>query len=158
MRELSSPAQAAKSSHDFEVTVMSFGYKSGAPPQANVVFDVRFLKNPYWVDELRPLTGLDARVQNYVLEQPLAKDFLESLTELLNKVLPRVAKLKLKEFTVALGCTGGQHRSATIAEALAEILAKNFPHYAIVTVHRELGERAERQPLINQSLPQGERS
>ena len=123
-----------------------------------MVFEVRFLPNPYWVDELRPLTGLDARVQNYVLEQPLAKDFLESLTELLNKVLPRVAKLKLKEFTVALGCTGGQHRSATIAEALAEILAKNFPHYAIVTVHRELGERAERQPLINQSLPQGERS
>lgn len=155
---LSNPAPAKSGSHDFEVRVMSFGYKSGAPPQANVVFDVRFLKNPYWVDELRPLTGLDARVQNYVLEQPLARDFLDSLTDLLNKVLPRVAKLKLKEFTVALGCTGGQHRSATIAEALAEILAKNFPQYSIVTEHRELGERVVRQPVVTQSVPQGERS
>jgi len=122
------------------VTVMSFGYKRGAPPEANVVFDVRFLKNPYWVEELRPLTGLDDAVQAYVLSQQAAREFIESIVALLCNVLPEISRLKAKNFTIAFGCTGGQHRSATLAEALAARLAEAFPHFAVKAVHRELSE------------------
>ena len=117
---------------------MSFGYKQGPPPLANVVFDVRFLKNPYWVEELRPLTGRDQPVQDYVLQQPLAQDFLQSLQVLLSKVLPKMAELKVGQFIIALGCTGGQHRSATLVEALAGLLRQKFPQYTVVIAHREL--------------------
>lgn len=121
-----------------DVTVMSFGYKQGQPPMANVVFDMRFLKNPYWVNELRPLTGLNQPVQKYVLEQPLAQVFLNSIIDLLGDVLPRMADLKIGQFVIAFGCTGGQHRSCTIAEALASSLRNKFPEYSIRTEHREL--------------------
>ena len=117
---------------------MSFGYKQGPPPVANVVWDVRFLKNPYWVEELRPLTGLDARVQEYVLQQPLAQDFLSSLTSIFAKVLPKVVEHKVDRYIIALGCTGGQHRSTTLAEALSKILSEQFPNFAISVRHREL--------------------
>ncbi len=121
-----------------EVSVISFGYKEGPPPLANMVFDVRFLKNPFWVPELRPLTGLDQPVQDYVLKQPWAMDFLDSLSVLLNSVLPRFAELELSEFSIAFGFTGGQHRSADIVEALAERIAVAFPHFQVNRVHRQL--------------------
>src|SRR5262249_44007620 len=92
-----------------EVTVMSFGYKEGPPPLTNMVFDVRFLKNPFWIAELRPLSGLDQPVQDYVVKQALAREFLDSLLILLNSVLPRFAELELTDFSIAFGCTGGQH-------------------------------------------------
>ena len=117
---------------------MSFGYKEGPPPLANMVFDVRFLKNPFWVPELRPLSGLDQPVQDYVLKQQLAIDFIDSLTVLLNSVLPRFAELELSEFSIAFGCTGGQHRSVAVVEALAEKLAAAFPHMHVVRLHRQL--------------------
>lgn len=120
------------------VTVMSFGYKEGAPPSANVVFDVRFLKNPFWVEELRPLTGMDRPVQDYVLGQPLADEFLNSVVRLLETLLPRLVELKIPDFSIAFGCTGGQHRSATMVEALCDRLRQMYPQYRISRVHREL--------------------
>lgn len=121
-----------------QIIITSFGYKQGPPPLANIVFDVRFLKNPYWVEELRPLTGRDNAVQQYVLEQDLAQDFLESMKGLLAKVLPKMAELKVGKFVIAFGCTGGQHRSATLVEKLADELAAAYPDYKVVKQHREL--------------------
>jgi len=120
------------------VTVLSFGYKEGPPPLANMVFDVRFLKNPYWVPELRPLSGLDQPVREYVLTQELAVQFLDSLTALLAGVLPRFVEVEIFDFSVAFGCTGGQHRSTALAAALSERLAAMFPEYGIVVRHRDL--------------------
>jgi RNase adapter protein RapZ len=122
-----------------EVKVMSFGYKEGPPPQANMVFDVRFLKNPYWVEELRPLTGLDRPVQEYVLNQAAAQEFLESIGALLNTLLPRLVELEVRDVTIAFGCTGGQHRSTTLAETLADRLVRLYPEFKITRQHRELG-------------------
>lgn len=124
------------------VKVMSFGYKQGLPPAANIIFDVRFLKNPYWVDELRPLNGMrDVQVQDYVMNQDTAIEFLNAVVELLANLLPRLPELKVNEFTIAFGCTGGQHRSATMCEKLAARLCERFPNYKIEREHRELVNR-----------------
>jgi RNase adapter protein RapZ len=123
-----------------EVIITSFGYKKDPPPTANVVFDVRFLKNPYWVEELRPLSGKDLPVQEYVLSQELAQEFLASLVGMLRKILPKMAEAHHERYTIALGCTGGQHRSATLVEALAKELACAFPECKISTHHRELDD------------------
>ena len=124
-----------------EIKIVSFGYKSGAPPNANMLFDVRFLDNPYWVEELRPLTGLDKAVQKFVIEQPLAQHFLHSLIAMAKEVLPEMAKRNAKTVTIAFGCTGGQHRSASIAEYTARKLKELFPHYMVRISHRELDGR-----------------
>lgn len=121
-----------------EVTVMSFGYKKGAPPIANLVFDVRFLKNPFWVEELKPLTGRDKRVQDYVLKQPMAVDFLTSVMHMLDALLPKLNEQNAKDFSIAFGCTGGQHRSATMVEALTTELSRKYPTFRINKTHREL--------------------
>jgi UPF0042 nucleotide-binding protein len=121
-----------------EVTVMSFGYKEGAPPTANLVFDVRFLKNPYWIEELKPLTGRDPAVQDYVLQQQVAVDFLKSIVHMLDTLLPKLEEMGISDFSIAFGCTGGQHRSATMVEALASQLKERYAHLQIHKVHREL--------------------
>jgi UPF0042 nucleotide-binding protein len=121
-----------------ELIITSFGYKKSPPPSANIVFDVRFLQNPYWVEELRPLSGRDRPVQDYVLKQELAQDFLAFLTNMLKKILPHMEERKIDRYTIALGCTGGQHRSATLVEALAKQLAEIFPDYKVSVLHREL--------------------
>jgi len=141
--ENKTPSSGTGKEEGLKIIVTSFGYKQGPPPLANVVFDVRFLKNPYWVEELRPLTGLDNSVQQYVLEQELAQDFLESMKVLLSKILPKMAELKVEKFVIAFGCTGGQHRSATLVEKLAEELAKTYPTYNIQKQHRELDKSSE---------------
>ncbi|PZM80561.1 MAG: hypothetical protein DKT66_14990 [Candidatus Melainabacteria bacterium] len=125
-----------------EVTVMSFGYKRGDAPSANAVFDVRFLKNPYWVEDLRPLTGLDKPVQDYVLEQEPAQEFLRSILDLCFKIIPQFTDAKVRHFTIAFGCTGGQHRSTTIAENVAKSLAAGIPEAHVRVSHRELEEVA----------------
>lgn len=126
-----------------EITVMSFGYKEGAPPIANLVFDVRFLKNPFWVEELKPLTGRDRPVQDYVLNQQVAADFLKSVIHMLDTLLPKLEEMDISEFTIAFGCTGGQHRSATMVEALASELLERYSRFRITKRHREL----DRTPL-----------
>jgi UPF0042 nucleotide-binding protein len=106
------------------VNVVSFGFKHGTPRDADMVLDVRFLDNPHWVDELRPLTGLDQPVADYVFSGPLAKEFMERLYALLDVMVPAFIEDGKRYLTIAIGCTGGRHRSVALAERLAEYLAR----------------------------------
>ena len=101
------------------VNVVTFGYKNGSPADADFVADVRFLHNPHWVPELRPLTGLDPAVRDYVLASDGALDFVEKYSDLLADVLARYRAHDKHSVTIAVGCTGGKHRSVAIAEAIA---------------------------------------
>jgi len=103
-----------------QVTVMSFGYKHGLPPDADLVFDCRFLPNPHWVEHLRPLTGLDRDVQQYVASFDLTDRFLEELLPLLELLLPAYVDEGKSLLTIAFGCTGGRHRSVSMVERVAE--------------------------------------
>ncbi|WP_029373171.1 RNase adapter RapZ [Mycobacterium sp. UM_WWY] len=123
---------------DTNVTVESFGYKYGLPMDADTVMDVRFLPNPHWVDELRPHTGQHAAVRDYVLGQPGAHEFLETYHRLLNVVIDGYRREGKRYMTVAIGCTGGKHRSVAIAEALAQRLAGG-DKLTVRVLHRDLG-------------------
>lgn len=103
-------------------TIMSFGYKHGLPRDVDVVLDCRFLPNPHWIDELRPLTGLDTPVADHVLSQPTTADFLRRLDQLLELLLPAYIREGKSYLTVAFGCTGGRHRSVALAEEVARRL------------------------------------
>lgn len=118
-------------------TVMSFGFKYGIPLDADIVLDMRFLPNPYWVPELRPLTGLDHEVSEYVLSLPEAKQFIDRLVPTLEPVLAGYQREGKTYATIAVGCTGGKHRSVATAEELAKRLAALS--VASRTVHRDLG-------------------
>jgi RNase adapter protein RapZ len=104
------------------VNVVSFGFKNATPRDADLVFDVRFLPNPHWVDELRPYTGLDEPVRDYVMGQPDTAEFLDRLTNLLELMVPAFVKDGKRYLTMAVGCTGGKHRSVVLAEEIAERL------------------------------------
>ncbi len=117
-------------------TVTSFGYKHGLPLDVDLVFDCRFLPNPHWIEELRPLTGLDEAVANYVLEQPVTGAFLARLERLLALILPFYVQEGKSYLTVAFGCTGGRHRSVAIAERMAETLDRLG--HAPAIVHRDI--------------------
>jgi UPF0042 nucleotide-binding protein len=106
------------------IRIVSFGFKFGPPVEADLVLDVRFIENPYFVEELRPLTGLDAPVRDFVLKNPDGQGFIDRALELLVFALPRYEKEGKSYLTVAVGCTGGQHRSVAIAEELAARLRK----------------------------------
>jgi RNase adapter protein RapZ len=121
-----------------QTTVLSFGYKHGLPLDADMVIDCRFLPNPHWVDELRPLTGLDERVRDYVLGQPAAQQFLENLEGMLVQLLPAYVAEGKAYLTIALGCTGGRHRSVTIAEEVARLLRKHGMPAGVL--HRDIGK------------------
>ncbi len=128
---------AGEGERPLHLTVESFGFKRGLPLDADHVLDVRFLKNPYWVDELRHLTGRDEAVSEYVLNQPGARQFVSDYADLLAPMLKGYVE-ELKPFaTIAVGCTGGQHRSVACAEFLAERLRDHG--YSTRTVHRDLG-------------------
>ena len=118
------------------VSSMSFGYKNGVPLEADLVFDVRFLPNPHFVPEFRPLTGLDARVVDYVTGFPQTEEFLQRSTEMLLFLLPHYIHEGKSYLTLAFGCTGGQHRSVAIAEEVARRLATHG--YKIKTSHRDM--------------------
>lgn len=105
-----------------QTTVSSFGYKHGLPLDVDLIIDCRFLPNPHWINELRPLTGLDKRVQDYVLSQEVTEEFLQRLKDLLELVVPLYETEGKSYLTLAFGCTGGQHRSVVIAEQMAQIL------------------------------------
>ncbi len=105
-----------------QTSVISFGYKHGIPLDVDIVFDCRFLPNPYWVEELQPQSGLDAPVRDYVLGQPDSVSFLEKVDDLLTSILPAFHREGKSYLTIAIGCTGGRHRSVVLAEALAERL------------------------------------
>jgi RNase adapter protein RapZ len=102
-----------------QTSVISFGYKHGIPLDVDIVFDCRFLPNPYWVEELQPYSGLDAPVRDYVLGQPDSVAFLEKVDDLLTSILPAFHREGKSYLTIAIGCTGGRHRSVVLAEALS---------------------------------------
>ena len=118
-------------------TLISFGYKYGLPVDADMVADCRFLPNPHWVPELRPLTGRDETVRDYVLQQPGAKDFIDGYTNLLEVISAGYLREGKRFATVAIGCTGGKHRSVAITEELRARLTEAGMDVAVV--HRDLG-------------------
>jgi RNase adapter protein RapZ len=119
-----------------QTTVMSFGYKHGLPLDVDLVIDCRFLPNPHWVEELRPLTGLDDPVSRYVLDFEETGEFLERLDHLLELLLPAYVHEGKSYLTLALGCTGGRHRSVAIAERVAGALRQRG--YEPNVVHRDV--------------------
>ena len=127
------PESAADS---LQVTVMSFGFKHGVPIDVDTVFDVRFLPNPHWDEELRPMTGLDAPVAGYVMGHTAAVDFLDRVMDLLLLVLPAYVTEGRSYLTIGVGCTGGRHRSVSVAEALAARLRAEG--WSLRVSHRDL--------------------
>ena len=119
-----------------QVAVESFGFKHGLPLDADIVMDVRFLPNPHWVDDLRPLTGHDQKVRDYVLETAAGSGFVERFDDLLASLLPQYEAEGRSYLTVAIGCTGGRHRSVAVAEELAERLRGRG--IAVRTSHRDV--------------------
>jgi len=120
-----------------QVKVVSFGFKYGVPVDADLVFDVRFLPNPNYDPALRPLTGQDERVKEFVLKHTETKEFLSRLKALLEFTLPLYRREGKSYLTIAVGCTGGRHRSVTLAEAIAEIVKANG--FVCTVVHRDIG-------------------
>jgi len=121
-----------------QTKIVSFGYKHGLPIDVDIVFDCRFLPNPHWVEELRPLTGVDAPVREYVLGQPLTAAFLERMERMLALVMPAYVQEGKSYLTIAFGCTGGQHRSVAIAEEIGALLERSG-HEPTVQ-HRDLAK------------------
>ncbi len=120
---------------DFRVEVMSFGFKYGMPIDADIVMDVRFLPNPFYIPELRPFTGLDKRVFDYVMNKEETQVFYKKLLDMLETAIPGYIKEGKEKLTIAIGCTGGQHRSVSIAQQLARDLSKKYP---VDITHREI--------------------
>ncbi len=118
------------------INVLSFGFKYGSVAEADIVFDARCFPNPFWVPELRPLTGLDAPVREYVMEKPQTITFLEKLYDMIEYLLPLYAAEGKKQLTVAIGCTGGKHRSVAIAEALSTNLRECGENVSVT--HRDI--------------------
>lgn len=119
------------------VTVMSFGFKNGIPVDADLVFDVRFLPNPFYIDQLKEKTGKDKEVQNYVLSFDEAEVFLAKLTDMIQFLIPNYIKEGKYSLMVAIGCTGGKHRSVTLANELYKRM-KNKGSYGIKLYHRDV--------------------
>ena len=120
-----------------QISVVSFGFKYGLPPDVDNVFDARFLPNPHWVPELRDLTGLDGRVRDYVLGADGATEFLGRLDDLLGFLLPCYVREGKSYISVAVGCTGGRHRSVVLAEELAARIRKQG--FGAAVFHRDIG-------------------
>jgi UPF0042 nucleotide-binding protein len=122
-----------------QLTVMSFGYKYGIPADADNAADARFIPNPFWNEELRPFTGLDSQVSDYVLSQTGAMEFVESYAKALQPVLDGYLRENKHYATIAIGCTGGKHRSVAVSTKLAELLSENN-EYTVTVRHRDLGK------------------
>lgn len=121
------------------VTVLSFGFKYGIPADADLIFDVRFLPNPFYIDELKHKTGNDKEVQDYVMSFPEAHVFIEKLTDLAGFLIPNYVKEGKYQLVIGIGCTGGKHRSVTLANRLYEHM-KNKGEYGIKIAHRDVGQ------------------
>ncbi|HZL27613.1 MAG TPA: RNase adapter RapZ [Acidobacteriaceae bacterium] len=127
---------SGKKDRNLTISVTSFGFKNGAPTDADIVFDVRFLPNPHFVPELRKLTGKNAKVVKYVASFPQTKEFLDKATDMLTFLLPHYIKEGKSYLTVGIGCTGGQHRSVMIAEELKKRLGA--AGYRVKAEHRDI--------------------
>ena len=124
------------------VTVMSFGFKHGIPSDADLVMDVRFLPNPFYIDELKHKTGNDREVQEYVMGFPEAEEFMTKLTDLLQFLIPNYVKEGKYRLVIAIGCTGGKHRSVTLANELYRRM-KDRGKYGIKLYHRDIDQRGK---------------
>ncbi|WP_348790169.1 RNase adapter RapZ [Leifsonia sp. NPDC080035] len=129
---------ASENTAGVQLTVMSFGFKYGLPADADMVADARFLPNPFWIPELRPHTGLDEVVKDYVLAQNGAAEFIDAYVAALRPIFEGYQRENKRHATIAIGCTGGKHRSVAIAEELAARV-RSFPGVAVNTKHRDLG-------------------
>jgi UPF0042 nucleotide-binding protein len=119
------------------VDILSFGFKRGVPRVVDVMFDVRFLPNPHWVAELRPLTGLDEAVRDYVLAQPDSQEFLAQVKRMLHFLIPRYAAEGKSYLTIGIGCTGGRHRSVVLSNEIGQIVA-DLGEVEVTVGHRDL--------------------
>jgi RNase adapter protein RapZ len=140
VHDLRRSVEVAFEDHDvvaLRATVISFGFKNGIPVDADFVADVRFLPNPHWIEELRPLNGTDGPVNDYVVDLPEAREFLDQYTSLLDIVSEGYLREGKRYVTVAIGCTGGKHRSVAMAENLAVRLIRHGVEARVV--HRDLG-------------------
>lgn len=124
------------------VTVLSFGFKYGIPSDADLVFDVRFLPNPYYIEELKHLTGNDKEIQNYVMQFDEATEFLDKIDDLVRFLLPNYVKEGKNSLVIAIGCTGGKHRSVTLANAICDRIKKT--EYGCKVDHRDIEKDAHR--------------
>jgi UPF0042 nucleotide-binding protein len=129
-------AFGAEDAPQMQTTVISFGYKHGIPLDVDIVFDCRFLPNPFWVEDLRPFSGLDDPVRDYVLNKPESVAFLEKVDDLLTSTLPAFVREGKSYLTIAMGCTGGRHRSVALAEALAARLGRH--EQSVSVFHRDI--------------------
>lgn len=125
--------------HSFIVTILSFGFKYGIPLDADMVFDVRFLPNPYYVPALRALTGNQEVIQDYVKQGGEAQEFLDKLKDMILFLIPKYKKEGRNQLIIAIGCTGGKHRSVTMANLLSKELAGG--EYTIKTLHKDIEEK-----------------
>lgn len=123
------------------ITVMSFGFKYGIPTDADLVFDVRFLPNPYYIDGLRNKTGNDPEVQDYVMSCPEAEEFLDKLTDMLNFLVPNYVREGKYRLVIGIGCTGGKHRSVTLANALYQRMKEHQGEYGIHLIHKDVDKK-----------------
>ena len=134
----------------FTVNVMSFGFKHGIPIDADLVFDVRFLPNPHYIDHMRPITGMDQEVAGYVLKWNETQKFLEKVTDLLSFMLPHYKREGKAQLVIAIGCTGGQHRSVALAEHIGHYFENDY-HTRIS--HRDIDKRKEQRNDENTNSP-----
>jgi len=118
------------------ISLVSFGYKYGIPEESDFLFDTRFIQNPFFVDSLKPLTGLDPEVQAFLHTQPEYGEFLRKIGEMLLFLLPRCRREGKTYLTISIGCTGGRHRSVAMAQELSDLLTSQG--YSIKTLHRDL--------------------
>ena len=123
------------------ITVMSFGFKYGIPQDADLVFDVRFLPNPYYIEDLRRKTGNDQEVRDYVMDNDKAREFLDELTRMMDFLIPNYILEGKNQLVIAIGCTGGKHRSVTLANALYQFLEPK-ESYGVRIEHRDIGKDA----------------
>ena len=125
------------------VTILSFGFKYGIPSDSDIVMDVRFLPNPYYVEELRPKTGNDKEIQDYVMQFPEANQFLDKLEDMINFLIPNYISEGKNQLVISIGCTGGKHRSVTLANELYKRLSGKR-EFGLKIEHRDIGKDALR--------------
>lgn len=140
LREKINEEFRAASGTGFRIEMVSFGFKYGLPIDADIVMDVRFLPNPHYVPELRPLTGLDKPVYDYVMAFQETEDFYQQFSKLLLTIMPGYVKEGKSSLTIAIGCTGGQHRSVALTKRIGDLLAKD---YHVNITHRDKDKRKE---------------
>ena len=141
-KEINSIFVENKDYKNLYITVLSFGFKYGIPGDADLVFDVRFLPNQYYIEELRPMSGNDREVREYVMSNDKAEEFLDKLVDMIRFLIPNYIAEGKTQLVIAVGCTGGKHRSVTLANELYEALQKDEGDYGIKIEHRDIEKDA----------------